>query len=73
MWPKDPLIRIEIINFGFGTISLKKKSILKEEIKEKKKLKSWPRTERTSGEGSRFCYLMQPWGQTEEIESVYLF
>ena len=72
MWPKDPLIRIrKLSTLALAPLASRKKSILKRGSKRKEEIKKL--AEELKGQvvkDPRFCYIMQPWAQTEEIESV---
>ena len=72
MWPKDPLIRIrKLSTLALAPLASRKKSILKRGNKRKEEIKKL--AQELKGQvvkDPRFCYLMQPWAQTEEIESV---
>ena len=72
MWPKDPLIRIrKLSTLALAPLASRKKSILKRGSKRKEEIKKL--AQELKGQvvkDPRFCYIMQPWAQTEEIESV---
>ena len=72
MWPKDPLVRIrKLSTLALAPLASRKKSILKRGSKRKEEIKKL--AQELKGQvvkDPRFCYLMQPWAQTEEIESV---